>query len=275
MRTTVLYVMSFLAAMTFGANAQDFLEPEMEPPDPPPEFMPHEEDMRPHPPPQGNEFGDQRQRGRRGPPHGGGPGRSAVEQWLRHVQEENPEEFAKMERLRREDPRAFHELLKSRLQQRWLSEALRDYPVIHDAYMAMTPAEQSEFAKKLYQPGMKYHKVGQRTKGRGSKDRQRSSKNREQKRSPKVQKAERETLKLAKAYKKASSDEEKAELKVKLKAELERAFDLRGIERRKRVDTMDAQLSNLREKVEMREAKREQIIERRLLELTEGDPLAW
>jgi len=53
---------------------------------------------------------------------------SAVEAWLRHMKERNPEEFERLAKLRAENPEAFQKVLKERLDRMRDSKKLEDLP---------------------------------------------------------------------------------------------------------------------------------------------------
>jgi hypothetical protein len=94
-------------------------------------------------------------------------------------------------------------------------------------------------------------------------------------RSPEIDRLERETHEMGQAYRKAATDEEKEALRTDLRSKLETLFDLRQKEKEKKIEQIGNRVAKLQQAMKKREDHREQIIDHRLLELTEGEVLAW
>ena len=94
-------------------------------------------------------------------------------------------------------------------------------------------------------------------------------------RTPEIEAQQEATRKLAAAYKSAATPEEKEKARVELKTGLGKLFDMREQQRAKDIEKFDKHLTELKEKLAKRQANRDQIIEKRLQEITGGDELSW
>lgn len=92
---------------------------------------------------------------------------------------------------------------------------------------------------------------------------------------PEIQALQKETMEMSKAYSQATDEAAKKQLRTELRQKLEVLFDLREKERKEHIQRIEADLANLKKSLDERQQNREQIIERRLQELTEGDGLRW
>lgn len=88
-------------------------------------------------------------------------------------------------------------------------------------------------------------------------------------------KHEEETLELAEQFRKAETDEEKNDLREKLKEAVYNAFDANLRSSQERIERMEKELQKLREHLERRKAKKERICEARILDLTLDEELQW
>lgn len=171
---------------------------------------------------------------------------SAVEAWMKRLQERNPEEFERLSKLRTENPDAFQKVLKERLA-KMREGKLEDLPHVK-AFLEKLPAEEREqFLKRLREGG--------------SKMREEWSKH-----NASLAKSEQEARKLVAAYKKASPDDQK-KLRADLKKNVSESFELREKARQENIQRVEGQLAKLKKDAEKRKADREAIIEGRLKEL--------
>jgi len=89
-------------------------------------------------------------------------------------------------------------------------------------------------------------------------------------------KMETEIKGLAGQYRKSQDNSEKEELKKQIKTKMEKLFDLREAQREIEIKRLEEQLTKLREKMKVRKANRDKIIERRQRELIgEDDDMGW
>ena len=93
-------------------------------------------------------------------------------------------------------------------------------------------------------------------------------------RHPELAKQDQETRKLLEAYKTASPDDKK-QIRAELKKKLGETFEVREKARQEMIQHLESQLGQLKKDADKRKANRDAIIERRVKELTENDPLAW
>ncbi|MBN1268830.1 MAG: hypothetical protein JXB04_04525 [Kiritimatiellae bacterium] len=93
--------------------------------------------------------------------------------------------------------------------------------------------------------------------------------------SPEIDRLEKESREMGRAYRAAATAEEKTAIRDDLRAKLEALFDLRERERAQHIAEIEKHLAELKGALEGRAARRDQIIGHRLLQLTEGEGLAW
>lgn len=191
-------------------------------------------DRPPPPPPEaGDDFA---------PPHEGPEGQPGmpppVQILMQHWQKENPEEFARMKKLREEDPQAFRAELHRKLQEARKARGGRRMD--------------GEFVRPGGGPGGDFDPGN-----------------------PQMKEAEDKIRDLAQAWRSAPTEEEKQKVKTELVTALNEAFDVREQVRRERLAQMEKKLAELRTSLEQRTAQRQAIIEKRLNELTEGEKLVW
>lgn len=240
----MMLVLPLVAWLAFpaGAPAQDAAEP-------PPEDLFEGE------PPPGEPLFD-------GPPHGaprrGPDGEPPLERWMENVRKDRPEEFERLQRLRNDDPRAFRQELHQRVRQEKVMARLRDYPRLHEALAELPPDQREDAVKKLLAAHM--------PKGMSQ---------RMQRMNPESRRLEAETMGMSKAYRACGDDAEKERIRTDLRLKLTELFDLREAERRAQVARMEEDLGKIRGSLEQRERHRDEIIDRRLQELTDGDVLKW
>ncbi len=189
-----------------------------------------------------------------------GPDRSGamVERWLERLRAKNPQEFERLQKLREEDPEAFSRALHSRLREERAMASLREFPKLQEFIRSLPPSERQQIFRKM---------AGQEGPGgpRGFPP----------KMNPQIRDLERETMALSKKYRDSTDDAEKETVRAELKTKLGVLFDLRETERRAHVERIEKDLANLKQGLADRQARREEIIERRLAELTDGDDLRW
>ncbi len=186
--------------------------------------------------------------------HLGGPvsnQASAVEAWLKRMQERNPEEFERMSRLRTENPEQFQKVLKERLAKAREGK-LEDLPHVK-AFLEKLPTEEREqLLKRLREGGGKVREEWTRH-------------------NTNLSKAEQEIRKLVAAYKKAAPEEQK-KLRGVLKKNVSETFELREKARQENIQRMEGQLTKLKKDAEKRKTEREAIIESRMKELLAEAP---
>lgn len=216
----------------------------------PPEEMPG-------PPPEDAEFMP--------PPGGPPPGEEGlappgppVDQWMEHLRKERPEDFERLKQLRQDDPQAFRGALHQRLRQERIMRNLKDHPRVMEFLLGLPEQERDQVLRKLAPGGP----------GRGFRGPPEVT-------NPEVMKLEAEAQRLAKSYRKAAGDDERAKIRGELQGKLETLFDLREQERARQIERIETDLGKLKKALEDRQAHRADIISRRLGELTDGDALKW
>jgi hypothetical protein len=211
------------------------------------------------PPPPGFPPGRPFRQGYQDAPFQGPPGRRPVERWLERLRQGNPQEFERLQKLRRDDPPAFHQEMINRLDQEQFQMRLRDVPKVHDFLMNLPPEERRAALERLRGLGEDGEPIFQRPGARPD---------------PEMQPLEEELRRLSGEYREAPSARQE-QIRSELRLNLNKLFDIRNRQQQQRVADFEQRLTSLRQAMEKRQELREQIIERRLQELTEGDALRW
>jgi len=181
--------------------------------------------------------------------------RRPLERWMHRLQQRDPEEFERLRRLQAEDPEAFYHEMERRVRRHRVRSRLEAAPRLHDFLMNLPPKERTAVLDNLAQPARipKWWANGD----------------------AEVARLEEMAWELAGAYRSATDEAKREEVQSELRHTLNRLFELREEQRRAVVQRLEEKLDRLKASLAKREADREQIIERRLQELTESDPLAW
>ena len=172
---------------------------------------------------------------------------NSVEQWLKHLQTRNPEEFERMSKLRTENPEAFQKVLKERLE-RMRESKLEEMPRVKAFMEKMTPEEREQFLKRLREGGGKIREEWARQNAN-------------------LDKFDQEARKLVADYKKAGNGDDKKKLRADLKRNIADTFELREKARQEVIQRMEGQLAKLKKDSEKRKTEREAIVESRVKEL--------
>jgi len=187
---------------------------------------------------------------------GGSPHRY-TEKFLERIKEQNPEEYARLIKLKDNDPQAFHEELTNRLFESRIKRCFQVHPGLNDYFRSLPPEEQQRITRTFFGSPRYGDRYGKRQRSHGNK------------------KTSEKLKKLVKKYKQAETAEDQEQLKAKIIEELEKEFNRRSRQRKKDVTRLEKQLLHFKEKLELREENRDAILLRRFDELTRNDALKW
>lgn len=254
MKNVILCVVAFgLAALSVRAQ-EDLPPPDM----PPPPMQPDSFGMPPPPP---GEF----------------PPDSPVVKWIERMKQENPEEFARLQAMKADDPKAFRRELHKRMKGERAMAGLRKYPRIAQAVAEMPESEREDFFNRFggmserppeppgrgpgFGPGPHgFGGPGGGPEGEGPAQAD-----------PETRRIQREVKELVQAYHEAPDEAAKDEVRARLRGGIEQLFELREAERARQIERIEQDLARLKKSMESRRKNRELIIEKRLGELT-ADP---
>lgn len=218
--------------------------------EPPERFMPPpgEEEMVPPP------MGGPAEPGPEAPPPG-----APVDQWMERMKQDHPADFERLRALREKNPEGFRWALHQRLREERILKALRDHPKVFEFLMGLPEEERAKVLLKLAQ-----------TQGpRGGPHGPPGMMN------PEILRLETEARQLSRTYRETTDETARQKLRQDLRQRLETLFDLREKERAAQIQRIETDLTNLKKALDDRKARREEIINRRLQELTDGDALKW
>jgi hypothetical protein len=148
---------------------------------------------------------------------------------------------------------------------RWLARLKEKQPEEYERLQKLRETNPDEFRQELHE------KLMQEKMRFGSRD----GRHGRPPMNPEIMKLENEALDLSKTYRQTTDAAQKEQIGKDLRQKLEVLFDLREKDRQELIRRIEADLANLKESVDQRQKNRDQIIDRRLKELTEGDGLRW
>ena len=187
-----------------------------------------------------------------------------LERFMGQLAQENPEEFARLKKLREQDPGRLHEILQGRrdqLRAQQLLKGLAELPRFREVIESLNPEERAQLQEKFRRfVGGKMD--GRKTMRRPQNDRRPGKE------------SENQLRQLTRKFREAPEDE-KEELRVQIRSNIETSFEQGEAERRRNIEEVEGRLEKLKKILSTRAQNREQIIERRRLELTDGDPMKW
>lgn len=255
MKNVILCVVAFGLLAALSARAQDDLPP---PDMPPPPMQPDSFGMPPPPP---GEF----------------PPDSPVAKWIERMKQENPEEFARLQAMKTDDPKAFRRELHKRMKGERALAGLRKYPRIAQAVMEMSEDEREDFLNRFggmserspespgRGPGFGPGPHGFGGPGGGPEGEGPAQADQDTRR------LQREVKDLVLAYHEAPDEAAKDAVRAQLRGRIEQLFEQREAERARQIERIEQDLARLKKSMESRRKNRELIIEKRLGELT-ADP---
>lgn len=207
--------------------------------------------------------GGPREHGMRGGP---GPGSTSearyVETWLAQLKLRNPEDFEKARKLRDENPEEFRRHLREKLAEMKSRGGLNEHPAVLQALKSLPDADR-EWVMQRLQGGPSADRFGMRGGGNFLEVRTASS--------PDLERGELALRELVRKTRAATGDD-KEKLRTELKTELGRLFDLREKHRSEQLHMVEQQVLNIREQLQERAGKRDEIIERHMQEALSATP---
>lgn len=208
----------------------------------------------PHPPPPHEMDGME-------PGHRPRPDRP-LERFMHQLQDRHPEEFERLRHMRETNPREFRSHLRNRrnqLRKMQIVEFLGEQPRFREAVEQMSPEEREQVANRFAEAFRQ---------DRGPRPPKPDFVNNE------IGRFEAGLHDLAREYQ-AAGDDEKPEIKQRIRSQLEIVFDLQEEQRRRHVEEAEKRLHRLQTMLNQRAENRDEVIDRKVLELTDGDPLKW
>jgi hypothetical protein len=148
---------------------------------------------------------------------------------------------------------------------RWLGQLKDKYPEEYARLQKLRETSPEEFRQALHE---KLTQEKMRFRSRGDRHGPPPM-------NPEIMRIEKETMDISMTYRQAADATQKEQLQKDLRQKLEILFDLREKERQEHIRRIETDLANLKKSVDQRQSNRQQIIDRHLQELTEGDGLRW
>jgi len=176
---------------------------------------------------------------------------------------ENPEKFAELEKLRKENPEEFRKKLREHMQKRmsegmkkgmggerhWLHTMKEKDPKKYEELMKLRESDPAAFRQKMVQEFSSRYKH----KHDGHHD-----------------KSRKEIGEILNKYNESNSEEEKAVLKKQLREKMEESFDLDLKKRIEMAEKLETHLKTVKSQIEEREAKKSSLIDEKVEYLIQG-----
>lgn len=184
------------------------------------------------------------------PPHARGPSTlfrdkpepsSPARQWMLELSENDPAEYERLQRLRRENPRAFRETMREQLENSAMERLEKNRPAVYAALIQLSPEDRSWVLERMAGHG--------RHPPENGRDHNR------------LKTGSRE---LIRDYRDAENDSERAAIRARLSEELGRLYDRRLEERRDQLENIQARIRDMEAAVAEGEQNREAFIQERL-----------
>lgn len=186
-----------------------------------------------------------------------------LDTFMEKIRATDPEEFTRLDTLRTENPKQFHQQLRKRrnhlIGKQFLAK-LEEMPRLGEAIHKLTREEKKQVAHGISE-FFKHNKIWLKPRG-------------EKYIHTEIKRFERENNNLARTYRQASENEKPA-IKNRIRSQLEILYDLQEQERLKQVREAEERIKKLRRLLEEREENRDKVIDRKLLELTDKNPPKW
>lgn len=182
-----------------------------------------------------------------GPPPG--PKRP-VDIWMDRLHRRNPEEFQRIQQLRHRDPEAFRMELASRLGRERLRRITGAHPRLRIFLESLPEPERRDVLEALVRA---FRPEGPPPDAPGAE----------------LFRLREEIARLAAEFRQADDPGKREQLKIELRGKLGELFDAREQARAHHIERIKTEVSELERIMEIRRARRAEILERRLRELTE------
>ena len=238
-RTWKVFLLFSLVTMPYAGAQQEVAE-EIPPP-PPPRAMPPPETMELAEPPN--------------PPPGG---EAPVDIWMERLKNRNPDEFQRFHRMRHQDFEGFRKELMTRLGQERMGVLMAAHPRLRAFLETLPEPERLEILQAL---GHAFRPDGPPT--RLDPD------------DPETRQLSEDLAGLARKYRETSDKDQREKLQSELRGKLGEMFDAREKSRARHIERIQSEAAKLQQMLDSRRSRREEIIERRLRELTEDETLKW
>lgn len=186
------------------------------------------------------------------PPPGGG---HSVDRWMNRLEKRNPDEFRRYQDMRLRDPEGFRRELAGRLGRERLQKAVQAHPRLQ-AFLESLPEQ--ERVEILISLGRALRPEGPPPPDEGP-----------------IETGQGEIARLAREFQTTTDPAQRERIRADLKARLGALFDAREQRRTEHIQRIQAELARLQGMLESRRGNRDEIIERRLQELTGDESLKW
>jgi len=183
--------------------------------------------------------------GRGQPPHEGRP-HAPLHQWMNQLREQDHAEYERLQALRLRDPETFRTLAREQLQTRALDRLRRERPAIYEAFTNLPEDDRRWLAERLLRPGP------------GSPDAPPPGERGPRHDAPAI---DRDTVR---AYKRATSDAERAPLRAELARQLSEAYDRQLAERQRQLTEAEEKIAAIRAALAAGEEGKQAFIEQKL-----------
>jgi hypothetical protein len=177
-------------------------------------------------------------------------GKKYVEAWLERLKESDPGEYDRLDQLREEQPEAFRQELRARLQQERTKKVLKDFPQIAETLENMSPEERQRFLKRF----------GQRHRPEPGEERQEV-----------FRELHQQIRKLAEAYAMADNEDLREDIRTQLKARLGQMHETQLQVRKQHLQNIEKEVEKLRSSIEQEQQNRDAFIEEHLNRILRAD----
>ena len=181
-----------------------------------------------------------------------------VDVWMNHLKDRDPEAYGHFRQMRQQDPDGFRREMFGRLRRAHIRAGMATHPRLREFLDKLPEAERQEVLAAL----------SRLVEPRGGPPPEEAT-------GGDLRPIQEQVGQLARQLKQSRSDQDREALRAELKAKLGVLFDARDQNRRRHIERMETEMTRLKTMLDARREKRDEIIERRLRELTGEDNLSW
>ncbi|HOW97572.1 MAG TPA: hypothetical protein P5567_06540 [Kiritimatiellia bacterium] len=188
-----------------------------------------------------------------GPPPGeAGP----VDRWMERLEKRNPDEYLRYREMREKDPEGFRRELAGRLGRERLQTVMNAHPRLRVFLDSLPESERMDVLQALgraLRPGGPPHEPN----------------------AGELRPLHEEVARLAREYRQSTDQAQREQRRADLKLKLGELFDAREQGRADHIARIQAEVAKLQQALDSRRAQRDEIVERRLQELTADESSKW
>ncbi len=189
------------------------------------------------------------------------PSASKLDEWMEFIRQTEPQNYEQFQRWREQNPMILRQQMRRRLVAHEITSVLDHYPTLRAAFDQLSPEDRERCVRELVGRAPPFPAPG------GCDPRPPDS--------PELCGLDNDARAMIKEYRAASEDAVRQEIRARLKANIEKQFDLRTQARQAMIKQMGEKIGELKARLAQRQERRDQIIAKRLDDMLRDESMAW